>query len=297
MEAVYYQPDTLEDVPAMLKNFTEKSVILAGGTDLLIQIRNKKPEIDCYLSLWKLEELRTIELQDGWLKIGSMVTHQQGAENPLIQKYFRALSMACRNVGSQQVRNKGTLGGNIMNASPAGDIIPCIWMFEGEVEFLTSDGKKRILMQEFLKNRDKKEKEGVLTAIYLPLPAGEHPRESCFFKLGQREQVTIAQISICTVWEIHGTEKRNVKMYMGAVNRFPTVCNCADLLEGEWISEEHAAEAAWILRKKIAEIRTKRSRPPKLKLTEGERLYKERAVKGLLFDVVKDMNERRGGQS
>ena len=201
-ENVFFQPDTLEEVRDILADMTEKSVILAGGTDLMIYIRDKKPDIDRYLSLCRLSELKKIKVDQDELKIGAMVTHNQAAEDLLIRKYFTALSVACGKVGSCQVRNKGTLGGNIMNASPAADTVPCICLFHGELEFMGKEGFYRKSIFQFLKEdrRDREKHQEILTAIYLPLEKDKNI-ESWFVKLGEREEVAISQISICACWE------------------------------------------------------------------------------------------------
>ena len=108
-EVRYLQPERLSEVPALLDMLTERSVILAGGTDLLTSIRDKRPEIDTYLSLYRLPELRVVEETGGWLKIGAMVTHTMAAEHPAIREKFSALSRAGARVGSKQIRNKGTV--------------------------------------------------------------------------------------------------------------------------------------------------------------------------------------------
>lgn len=292
-ENVFFQPDTLEEVRDILADMTEKSVILAGGTDLMIYIRDKKPDIDRYLSLCRLSELKKIKVDQDELKIGAMVTHNQAAEDLLIRKYFTALSVACGKVGSCQVRNKGTLGGNIMNASPAADTVPCICLFHGELEFMGKEGFYRKSIFQFLKEdrRDREKHQEILTAIYLPLEKDKNI-ESWFVKLGEREEVAISQISICACWENTKEGKKNITGYLGAVDRIPVSCREMENLEGEKISEIQGEKLAETLSRQITEIRKKRKKPSKLKITQAEQKYKERAVKGLLFDLIEKMNMR-----
>ncbi len=292
-ENVFFQPDTLEEVRDILADMTEKSVILAGGTDLMIYIRDKKPDIDRYLSLCRLSELKKIKVDQDELKIGAMVTHNQAAEDLLIRKYFTALSVACGKVGSCQVRNKGTLGGNIMNASPAADTVPCICLFHGELEFMGKEGFYRKSIFQFLKEdrRDREKHQEILTAIYLPLEKDKNI-ESWFVKLGEREEVAISQISICACWENTKEGKKNITGYLGAVDRIPVPCREMENLEGEKISEIQGEKLAETLSRQITEIRKKRKKPSKLKITQAEQKYKERAVKGLLFDLIEKMNMR-----
>ena len=80
----YLQPDTLEELQALLPSLPEKTAVLAGGTDLMPKLRTRHPDYACILSLWKIPQLRAVEEQEGWLKIGAMVTHAAAARDPRI---------------------------------------------------------------------------------------------------------------------------------------------------------------------------------------------------------------------
>lgn len=294
-EELFIQPQTLSEAQELLKELPENFLILAGGTDLFVSLREKGEEDTGLFSLCMIPELKKIEKQNGWLKVGSMVTHTQASEDPFIIDYFHALAMACAHVGSCQIRNKGTLGGNIMNGSPAGDILPCICLFDGELEFLGTAGFRRESVFAFLqkKKEERVRDREILTGIYLPVPE-DKKTDSIFLKLGGREEVTIAQISLCVRWQWVKEEKKNVEAYMGAVDTKPVLCNFPSLLEGREIGERETEKMAEVLSSQITELRKKRKRQPKLKITEAERLYKERAVRGLLYDLKDEMNQRRG---
>ena len=284
----YYQPSSLEELNEILPKLTKKSAILAGGTDLLITVRDKHPEIDCWLSLWSVKELWKIEETGAFLKIGAMVTHSQAAKHPLIKKYFQALSMSCGKVGSQQVRNKGTLAGSIANASPAGDIMPCMYLFDGEIELLSSEGIRRIKAKKYLDDeiRRKKEIREVITALYLPI---DKSKKSCFVKLGSRREVTIAQISMCVSWKESCEERKEITAYVGAIDRKPVEFDGCRWLSGKEEIEKSGEEASKILREQIKNVRLNRKRESKMKFTQEEKLYKERAAKGVIFDVLELM--------
>lgn len=288
--ARFFQPERLEEVPAILAGLTYRSVILAGGTDLLIKLRDKRPEIDSWLSLCRLTELHAVSEEDGWLKIGSMVTHTTASEHETISARFHALSMACASVGSKQVRNKGTLGGSVMNASVASDIIPCLCLFHAQLEFLTQNGPERIDIRTYLENRRAwQDPQRLLTAIYLPLTDG---MDSCFKKLGSRAEVTIAQISLCASWIGTESRKEQMRVVMGAVSPTPLIYDPAELLEDGTITPDKSLAFARRLRADIAQIRMNRKKPSKLKFTPAEQQYKERAVRGLLCDLAALINQR-----
>ena len=285
---LYYQPESLAEAAQILPQMTSESAILAGGTDLLVQIRENHTENDIILSLCRIQELDSIEETDGWLRLGSMVTHDRAEHDEKIRKSFTALASACSRVGSQQVRNKGTIGGGLMNASVASDVIPPLLLFGAELSFLGPEGEQRIPIAEYLKNKSVWRAPGMLlTAIWLPVT----DRLSAFAKLGSREEVSIAQLSLCASWESGETGKRHVRLVLGSVSPMPPYYDDFPLLEGETITPERADQAAKILSEKIREIRLSRTKPSKMKITPAEQQYKERAIRGVMADLADIMNE------
>lgn len=280
----FVQPGSIQELQALLPQLPARTAVLAGGTDLMPKIRSQHPDYDCMLSLWGIPELRGIEEQDGWLRIGAMVTHAMAAADASVGRYFAGLQMACSHVGSQQIRNKGTLCGSLINASPAGDIMPCVFLYGGEVEILGVDGSRRVAAQAFLNESGKPvmAPNEILLAIWLPI---DPERKSCFVKLGSRREVTIAQISICAAWKDREGQPDICCAYVGAIDRRPLPFPNAALL-GSAATAEAAAAA---LRDEIRAIRQRRSRPPKLKITEAEQLYKERAARGVVYDAMASM--------
>lgn len=286
--STYFQPNSMEELAETLARLPDRTFVLAGGTDLLPMLRTKRPEYDAMLSLWSVPELRVIREQDGWLKLGAMVTHASAAGSGAVEKHFRALGMACAHVGSQQIRNKGTLGGSVINASPAGDILPCMLLFGAEAELLSRDGIRRLPVDQLIGADGKPDlRPGeVLTFLRLPI----RPEwNSCFVKLGSRTEVTIAQISLCSAWTVQDSRTMVHSAYIGAVDRKPLAFPDAYLLG----APESADAAAQVLRREIQQIRERRTRPSKLKITEAEQLYKERAARGVVYEVMERMGTLR----
>jgi len=288
----YIQPKNMQELQEGLNSLTEQSVILAGGTDLMPHIRSHKPHIDTYLSLCKLKEIQGIFEQDGWIRIGAMVTHDEAAEDDKIKRYFQALASACSHVGSQQIRNKGTIGGNIMNANPAGDVIPCLMLFNGEIEIFSAEGiHKRISINTFLNEAGKPilDRHEVLMAIWIPIDCD---KKSCFVKLGSRAEVTIAQISLCLSWKKTDDKYDSIEAYMGAVDVKPLkIDEVQDILGNNPFITESMDALSEVLSEKIRAIRLNRKHESKLKIMECEKLYKERAVKGVVYDAIACMKD------
>lgn len=286
-QIMYFQPGNREELIRDLGRMTEPSVVVAGGTDLLPVIRVKQPQIASYLSLSHMEELKKIERVDQYMKIGSMVTHTELAENEEIRKYFTALSMACEKVGSLQIRNRGTIGGSLVNATPAGDMMPCAFLYHGEMEILNAEGKvRRESAEDFLSQKGRSDIGcgEILTAVWLPV---KPERRSCFAKLGTRKEVTISQISLCLSWEMRGEQCCSLEGYMGSVDARPIVLTNLSCLEGECpVGDDKADCLSEELAGIIRGIRLASTRESKLRITEGEKLYKERAVKSVVYDAV-----------
>lgn len=333
--SLYFQPKTLGELQTVLPEMTKYSAVLAGGTDLMPRLRQSQEAPDIYLSLCGIEELKQITLEQGHLRIGAMVTHNMAAHDPLIEQYFYGLKMACERVGSQQIRNKGTLCGSIANASPAGDIMPCAFLYGGVLEIMGSGGTQSIKAEDFQRENGKAGLEAgeVITALLLPVREG---LKSCFVKLGSRKEVTIAQISMCAAWNepVRGTganacgemeacegrkayEDRNVcgdgkacgdgnacgemeacesrkaygdlRVCVGAVDLRPVEFAPEELAAAAEGEQGAAKRAAAQLSALIRDIRMHRQRESKLKLTEAEKLYKERAAGGVIDEMVKVM--------
>jgi carbon-monoxide dehydrogenase medium subunit len=288
----YLQPKTKDELKEAMGTLTEKSLIIAGGTDLMPKIREELPETDVFLSLSKMQDLKEIEVRDGVLYIGAMVTHAMAAKNPDILKYATALSDACSHVGSQQIRNRGTLGGSLINASPAGDVLPCLCLLNATLELMDAQGNTRsVPATEFTQGAGRTVCEAgeVLCAILIPV---REDRKSAFIKLGSRKEVTIAQISIAFSWD-NKEGYFHPEGYLGAVDTRPVHLDELPELIKEGVVDDACKDAiAKSLRERITVIRTNRKRPPKLKITEAERLYKERAVRSVVYDLF-DLTERK----
>ncbi len=183
----------------------EKVKVLAGGTDLLVDINKKSPRlppISYLLDISNLEVLKFIQQADHYIEIGSLITHSKLINEPLLNNNFPLLVEAARTIGSTQIRNRGTIGGNIVNASPAADLLPPLIALKAEV-VLTSKKSERVLpLEEFLAGpyKTKIEANELLTKIKIPLLGDNYYTD--FQKIGRRKALSIARLSIALVVKI-----------------------------------------------------------------------------------------------
>ncbi len=139
----YLMPTSLEEALAMLQEHQGQARVIAGGTDLIIQLKKKEKTVKCLVDITNLEELKGIELEGDFIRIGACVTHQELASSSLVREKAAALAEGASQVGSPQIRNMGTVGGNIVNAQPAADTVVPLMALEAEVEVATATGTRR----------------------------------------------------------------------------------------------------------------------------------------------------------
>lgn len=199
----YYRANTIEDVCEKLAMYKERIRIIAGGTDIMVQIREKDAKwkgLDYLLDITSLEEqLRGIREEGDTIWIGALSTHTDLEESGIIQKYLPFLGEACATVGSPQIRNRGTIGGSICNASPAADPLTPLIAADTKVVIEGLTGTRTVDLKAFYLGKgatDLKEGEFVTAFVVSKLPAGA--RKS-FVKLGRRKALAISRLNASVV--------------------------------------------------------------------------------------------------
>ena len=182
-----------------------KVQILAGGTDLLVNIHKESPRLpsfDYLLDVSNIPELKFITLVKNFIEIGPLVTHSRLISEPLIKDNFPVLIEAANTIGSTQIRNRGTIGGNIVNASPAADLLPPLIALRVEVELTSRKGKRALPLEEFLAGpyKTKIQPNELLTKIRIPLLGDNYYTD--FQKIGRRKALSIARLSLALVTKI-----------------------------------------------------------------------------------------------
>ncbi len=216
--------------------------VLAGGTDLWPKWSSGQPKPARVLSLHRLAALRRIELEGGALRIGAACTHSELARSPEVRRACPALVEAALTVGAIQIQNQGTIGGNLVNASPAADLPPPLVAAAAEVELRSARGVRRLPLAAFYLGYRKTAlaPDELLTAIHVPaLPAGARER---FRKVGTRRAQSIAKVAVAGRLELapDGTIAR-AGLALGSVG--PTVVRL-EALERELRGRAPDAETA-----------------------------------------------------
>src|SRR5881392_1102303 len=156
----------------------------AGGTDLMVLLEAGKLPHKNYLNIWDLKELRGIEVNDEYVTLGALTTYTEVQNHPILRKEFPMLCQAAKETGGIAIQNRGTIGGNIANASPAADSPPALLAYDAELELISRSGTRRIPYAKFhrgYKQMDLRADE-LVTAIHLP--RGPQTRMHYYRKVG-----------------------------------------------------------------------------------------------------------------
>lgn len=137
-----YAPKTMAELPASLAALTPESKIVGGGTDFVIRLHSGAVQPDALCYLGHIPELKKIEKQGDTISVGAYCTMTQMEHDPIVREYLPALMDAAADVGSLQIRNNGTIGGNLGNASPAGDLHPVMYLYDAKVEIASPNGTR-----------------------------------------------------------------------------------------------------------------------------------------------------------
>jgi CO/xanthine dehydrogenase FAD-binding subunit len=185
---LYFRPKNLDDAIALLNS--SGGQIVAGGTDFYPALGERLPQRDV-VDITAVREIRGICAEDRYFRIGGLTTWTEVVRAPL-PHCFDALKAAAREIGSVQIQNRGTVAGNLCNASPAADSVPALLVLDAELELLSTSGARRMPLAQFItgNRRTQKRADEVLTAVLVPRQFENAP--SAFLKLGARKYLVIS---------------------------------------------------------------------------------------------------------
>lgn len=195
----YHRPKSKEEVCELLDQYGSSAKLLAGGTDLIVQMFEQSPrlkDIAHVIDLTHIEELRFIKEEDDIVRIGATTTHTDVVESSILQEFAHSLCDATFLIGSPKIRNTGTIGGNIANASPAADSVIPLVAFNARVKILGLKGERDELLVDIIEKPYLlcTDKDEYITEIYFKkLP--ENTKQS-FVKLGRRKAMAISRLTV-----------------------------------------------------------------------------------------------------
>ena len=194
--------------------------ILAGGTDLLVQITGELgPPPERVMDLWQVDELRGISLHGEYIDLGALTTYTEIRRSPICLEHLPALVEAAATIGAAQIQNRGTIGGNVMNASPAGDTLPVLLALDAVLVLGGLTGEREVAASAFWPEyrRTAATPEELLVRVRIKLGTD---REQRFRKVGTRRAQAISKVVAAAAWR--GTETwQDVRIALGSVAATP----------------------------------------------------------------------------
>lgn len=231
----YHKPQSVREAVEISQ--TSGADFLAGGTDLVLHMQTGKIQPIALIDLGMIPELKVIRESDGYIEIGSMTTFAEMEQNELIYNNAHALWLACQTMGSPQIRNQATLGGNLGNCSPAADGLPPLLALGTEVHLISGKGDELVSLEELLTRSPLLAKDTLIQGFRIPLKG----LKSGFAKLGRRRALAIARLNVAVAVEMNGDMATQVRVALGAVGRRAFLSeSLAQELSGQKINE------AWI---------------------------------------------------
>lgn len=242
--ALFYKAADLGHACALMAQYKRKARILAGGTDLMVAINRKLlfPEILVYIGNCGLDYIR---VEGDSLIIGAMTNHASIVRSALIQEKAPLLVEATKQIGSAAIRNMGTIGGNLVNASPAADTGTSLLALGARLKLLSTSGERNVAVEEFFTGPGNTVlKPGEILQEVL-IPSRNENSRWAWYKLGKRKSDICSVISVAISLEIEGNLCRYARIALGAVAPVPLLAKRAgSLLEGQNIDKTLITKAA-----------------------------------------------------
>ena len=244
LEPPLVAPATLPEAYRLLGEATYRPV--AGGTDVLVQLSGQLgPPPERLLDLWRLDELRGIALDGDSLSFGALTTYTEIRRSAVCRDLLPAFVEAAATVGAAQIQNRGTLGGNIANASPAGDMLPLLLVTDARIVAGSARGERSIPAASFWTGyrQTALEPDEIVIRIQVPLIADRQVR---FRKIGTRRAQAISKVVLALSWVAPsaGAPWRSVRLGLGSVAATPIRATRTEaFLEGRVPTVDTANEA------------------------------------------------------
>jgi len=261
VEPPVVSPSSLVEAYVAMAEFPPARPI-AGGTDLMVALTGELGEPpERIVDLWRLDELRGISADGEALTIGALTTYTEIRRSALCREHLPGLVQAAATIGATQIQNRGTLGGNIANASPAGDTLPVLLAMDATFSLGSIRGERIVRAADFWTDyrRTALQPDELLLRIRVPLADGQEMR---YRKVGTRRAQAISKVVLALAWrEIPGVQGwTDVRVALGSVAATPIRATATEAaMEGRWPIPETADQAAETLAGEIHPIDDVRS--------------------------------------
>lgn len=227
----YYEPRTVAEACNIM--LLDGAKVIAGGTDLVVQIKHSTRRPTVVVNLKNVETLKGVWSDEKGIFVGALTPITEIAESPEINAYWSSVAVGADSIGTPQVRNLGTIGGNICNSSPCADTVPGLLVADAVVILSNEKAEREVPLIEFFKGPGKNcmKNNELLKAIFLPKPPSG--TKQAFFKMGPRKAADIAVINMAISLSFDGGKCTRARIAMGSVAPTPIRARAAEAaLEG-----------------------------------------------------------------
>ena len=282
MWQVYYSPTSIEDALRLLSEHGPEARIIAGGTDLIVELERGTREVEALIDVTRIGGLNQIWMDDDVVHVGPTVTHNQAVASDLLFERGYPLALACRRVATPQLRNRGTIAGNLITASPANDTIAALWAMDAQLTLRSVDGERTLRLADFYQGVRKTALAPNEMVTDIVFPASGPNQRGAFAKLALRRIHAISVVNAATVLTFDEDVVARARITMGSVA--PTVIRAREAesaLVGRELDEESIERAAELAVKATACIDDIR----------GGATYRQEAVQVLVRRLLSSLRE------
>jgi len=240
----YLAPRSLKEAASMLKKYGKKARLIAGGTDILVMMKDYSAKPSYLVDLGSIPNLDYLKCDGRGLRVGAMTTVRAVEKSKAVQKTYTALHEAARNLGSIQVRNMGTMAGNLCNASPAADTATPLLAMGAKARILGPAGERVVPLEKFFSGPGKTvlKSDEILTEVQVPCPPPG--TGTAYMKVGRTEG-DLAKVNATVALTVRNSVCRDVKIALGAVAPTPIRARKAEnMLKGKKLTDELVEKAA-----------------------------------------------------
>jgi CO/xanthine dehydrogenase FAD-binding subunit len=270
-------PSSVADALALLDREPGVWKPFAGGTDLMVLLEAGKLPHRNYVNIWGLKELRGIEVTDSHITLGALTTYTDVQSHPILQSEFPMLCQAASETGGLAIQNRGTLGGNIVNASPAADSPPALLAYDAEIELISTGGSRWLTYRGFHTGYKQMLIGPNELLARIRMPRNTRNATHYYRKVGTRKAQAISKVCLAALGKLEDNQITDITISLGSVA--PIVVRCVqteNALRGEKLNTDAIKLASAMLEKEISPIDDIRSTAD----------YRLQVAKNLLTDFL-----------
>ncbi|MHB8776225.1 MAG: FAD binding domain-containing protein [Anaerolineales bacterium] len=286
----YINATSTDEVIKILADKKERARVVAGGTDLILELeRGARKEVNTLIDVTRIPTLQQITIdEDDIIHLGPLVTHNDCASSKLIRKSAYPLARAAWEVGAPQIRNRGTIAGNLITASPANDTITPLMALAASVTLLSTRGKRTLLLSEFYTGVRKTVMQPDEMLVDISFHAMTKTQRGTFIKLALRRAQAISLVNVAIILDLKADTVKSASITLGAVT--PIITHAAEaeqFLARKKLTEKNIAQAAELAMQAAHPIDDVRS-------SANYRREMVRVITARGLTAIRDENEQAG---